>query len=155
MCFVGDPEVHLTNGNLNDSQVNAVRFALNETRPVAVIHGPPGTGKTTVVIEIILAAIQSGQKVLWRTFKLRLATILILLQILVCCPSNVAVDNIVARLICHLSPSNLVRLGHPARLAANIHKYSLDAVLKSSDDWQIIRDVRSDIDKTIVISPIF
>ena len=39
-------------GNLNDSQRDAVRFALLQ-RELAIVHGPPGTGKTTTIVEII------------------------------------------------------------------------------------------------------
>lgn len=50
------------NKNLDDSQREAVTFALTQ-RELAVIHGPPGTGKTTTVVEIILQAVKQGQKV--------------------------------------------------------------------------------------------
>lgn len=47
---------------LNPSQRRAVVFALS--RPdVAIIHGPPGTGKTTTVVELILQAVDLGMKV--------------------------------------------------------------------------------------------
>ena len=50
------------NEKLDDSQKEAVRFALRQ-REVAVIHGPPGTGKTTTVVEVILQAVRRGFKV--------------------------------------------------------------------------------------------
>ena len=50
-------------GNLNDSQKSAVRFALS-AEDLAIIHGPPGTGKTTTVVELIIQAIERGDKVL-------------------------------------------------------------------------------------------
>jgi ATP-dependent RNA/DNA helicase IGHMBP2 len=40
---------------LNESQRDAVSFALLQ-RELAIIHGPPGTGKTTTIVEIILQA---------------------------------------------------------------------------------------------------
>lgn len=52
------------NTSLNESQRTAVWFALCQ-REVAVIHGPPGTGKTTTVVEIILQAVKNlGMKVI-------------------------------------------------------------------------------------------
>lgn len=45
-----------------------------------MLHGPPGTGKTTTIIEIILQEVKRGSK------------------ILACAASNIAVDNIVERL---------------------------------------------------------
>ena len=64
---------------LNDSQKEAIRFAL-ASREVALIHGPPGTGKTHTLIELILQLLDRGQR------------------LLVCGPSNISVDNIVERL---------------------------------------------------------
>lgn len=55
-------DVVFINQNLDDSQKEAVKFSLNQPE-VAVIHGPPGTGKTTTVTEIILQAIRRGLKV--------------------------------------------------------------------------------------------
>ena len=64
---------------LNTSQITAVEYALGAPR-IACIHGPPGTGKSTAVIELILQCVARGQR------------------ILVCAPSNVAVDSLVERL---------------------------------------------------------
>ena len=64
--------VHFINPFLDPSQKRAVVFALS--RPdVAIIHGPPGTGKTTTVVEFILQAVNRGEKVtvgLWGVFKM-------------------------------------------------------------------------------------
>ncbi|XP_076027106.1 DNA-binding protein SMUBP-2 [Genypterus blacodes] len=122
-------EVPFFNTNLDQSQKEAVLFALSQ-REVAVIHGPPGTGKTTTVVEIILQAVRQGQK------------------ILCCAPSNVAVDNLVERLA--QSKAKVLRLGHPARLLESIQKHSLDAILAQSDNADIIADIRKDIDKAFV-----
>ena len=52
-----------SNENLDESQKEAVKFALSQ-KEVAVIHGPPGTGKTTTVVEIILQCVRRGEKVI-------------------------------------------------------------------------------------------
>ncbi|XP_076590281.1 DNA-binding protein SMUBP-2 isoform X2 [Chaetodon auriga] len=122
-------EVEFFNLNLDDSQREAVSFALSQ-RELAVIHGPPGTGKTTTVVETILQAVKQGQKVLC------------------CAPSNVAVDNLVERLA--RCKAKVLRLGHPARLLESIQKHSLDAILAQSDNANIITDIRKDIDKAFL-----
>lgn len=50
------------NVSLDASQKEAVSFALSQ-KELAIIHGPPGTGKTTTVVEIILQAVRRGCKV--------------------------------------------------------------------------------------------
>lgn len=58
------PTASLTfyNTTLDPSQKEAVSFALAQ-KELAIIHGPPGTGKTTTVVEIILQAVKQGLKV--------------------------------------------------------------------------------------------
>ncbi|KAK3099969.1 hypothetical protein FSP39_012679, partial [Pinctada imbricata] len=121
-------DIHFVNQRLDESQREAVTFALSQPE-VAVVHGPPGTGKTTTVIEIIIQAVKQGNKVL------------------ACAPSNIAVDNLVERL--GKNRQKVIRLGHPARVLPHIQKYSLDAVLASSDETKIVEDVRKDLDKAL------
>ncbi|KAK5187854.1 hypothetical protein LTR16_009378, partial [Cryomyces antarcticus] len=71
--------------SLNDSQKNAIKFAMASSE-VALIHGPPGTGKTHTLIELILQMLKQN------------------LRVLVCGPSNISVDNIVERLAPHKVP---------------------------------------------------
>ncbi|KAF5577096.1 HCS1-DNA helicase A, partial [Fusarium pseudocircinatum] len=110
---------------LNDSQKNAIRFALL-SREVALIHGPPGTGKTHTLIELILQMIKLGQR------------------ILVCGPSNISVDNIVERLAPHKMP--ILRLGHPARLLPSVVDHSLDVLTQTSEAGAIVKDIRTEMD---------
>ncbi|KAI9673348.1 MAG: hypothetical protein M1829_004115 [Trizodia sp. TS-e1964] len=111
--------------NLNDSQKDAIKFAI-ASNDVALIHGPPGTGKTHTLIELILQLLER---------KLRL---------LVCGPSNISVDNIVERLASHKVP--MVRLGHPARLLPSVLSHSLDVLTHTSEAADIVRDVRKEMD---------
>lgn len=110
---------------LNDSQKEAIRFAL-ASREIALIHGPPGTGKSSSVIELILQMIKRGQR------------------LLVCGPSNISVDNIVERLAPHKVP--MVRLGHPARLLPSVLNHSLEVLTKTSEAAAIVQDVRKEMD---------
>lgn len=52
----------LSNTSLDASQKEAVSFALSQ-KELAIIHGPPGTGKTTTVVEIVVQAVKRGCKV--------------------------------------------------------------------------------------------
>jgi DNA polymerase alpha-associated DNA helicase A len=110
---------------LNDSQMEAIRFAL-ASREVALIHGPPGTGKTHTLIELILQMLKQG------------------LRLLVCGPSNISVDNIVERLASHKVP--MVRLGHPARLLPSVLNHSLDVLTRTSEAAALVQDVRKEMD---------
>ncbi|XP_016041773.2 LOW QUALITY PROTEIN: DNA-binding protein SMUBP-2 [Erinaceus europaeus] len=114
------------NTGLDASQQEAVSFALAQ-KELAIIHGPPGTGKTTTVVEVIRQAVKQG------------------LKVLCCAPSNVAVDNLAERLAG--AGLRLLRLGHPARLLATAQQLSLDAALARGDAAGILADIRKDIDR--------
>ncbi|KAG0651069.1 DNA polymerase alpha-associated DNA helicase A [Hyphodiscus hymeniophilus] len=111
--------------SLNESQKDGIRFAL-DSKEVALIHGPPGTGKTHTLIEIILQMLKAN------------------LRVLVCGPSNISVDNIVERLAPHKIP--IMRLGHPARLLPSVLNHSLDILTQTSDAAAIVKDVRKEMD---------
>ncbi|MCU0915685.1 MAG: AAA domain-containing protein [Planctomycetes bacterium] len=106
------------NPGLNDTQREAVRFALT-ARDVALIHGPPGTGKTTAVVELIRRAVRRGEKVL------------------ACAPSNLAVDNIFERLLA--AGERAVRLGHPARVLPDLRTHTLDLLVEDHPDVRLAR----------------
>ncbi|KAK6587405.1 hypothetical protein PZA11_000695 [Diplocarpon coronariae] len=121
----GREELEWNDPSLNDSQKDAILFAL-AARELALIHGPPGTGKTHTLIELILQMLKQD------------------LRVLVCGPSNISVDNIVERLAPHKIP--IVRLGHPARLLPSVVNHSLDVLTQTSDAAAIVRDVRKEMD---------
>ncbi|HUE71540.1 MAG TPA: AAA domain-containing protein, partial [Pirellulaceae bacterium] len=104
--------------NLNQSQIEAVEFALS-AKDVAIIHGPPGTGKTRTVVELIRQAIARGERVL------------------ACAPSNLAVDNLLERLV--RAGENVVRLGHPARVLPELQEHTLDLLVDAHPDVVLAR----------------
>jgi len=106
--------------SLNSSQQEAVQFAL-ASQDLAIIHGPPGTGKTTTVVELICQAIQQGHKVL------------------ACAPSNTASDNLLARLVA--ARQKVVRVGHPARVDERLREFTLDAQVADDEMMSIVRDM--------------
>lgn len=61
-AFSSTEPLKFFNESLDASQKEAVCFSLAQ-KELAVIHGPPGTGKTTTVVEIILQAVRQGLKV--------------------------------------------------------------------------------------------
>ena len=64
---------------------------------MAIIHGPPGTGKTTTVVELVLQAVEKGMKVCL-VYSIALWSSISITQVLACAPSNIAVDNLVLKL---------------------------------------------------------
>ena len=103
------------NSDLDPGQRNAVQFCLQQ-RELAVVHGPPGTGKTTTVVEVIQQVSHQSSKVTIKMLTLNCysQTVKTGGKVLVCAPSNVAVDNLVERLA--REKVKVVRLGHPARV---------------------------------------
>ena len=72
-------------------------------------------------------------------------------KLLVCAPSNVAVDNILEKLVSPrthgtVPKPRVVRLGHPARVNPMTQKYCLDALILHDDGTEIVRDVRKEMD---------
>lgn len=92
---------------LNQSQNEAIVQMLSR-KPLVLMHGPPGTGKTTTLIAGIQALLKSEKK-----------------QILVVAPSNTAVDLLTERL--HIKGINVVRMGNPVRVSEHLQKLTLDA----------------------------
>jgi superfamily I DNA and/or RNA helicase len=103
---------------LNPSQLAAVDFALASPE-LALIHGPPGTGKTRTLVEIVRQAVARSERVLLTA------------------ASNTAVDNLAERLIAHGVP--VLRLGHPARVSSSVASSTLDARIDGSDARKIAR----------------
>jgi ATP-dependent RNA/DNA helicase IGHMBP2 len=91
---------------LNDSQLVAVRHVI-AAQDVAIIHGPPGTGKTTTLVQAILETIRRERRVL------------------VCAPSNTAVDLLTEKLA--ERGVNVIRMGNPSRVSDLLLKHTLDA----------------------------
>ncbi|MCK5940550.1 MAG: AAA family ATPase, partial [Planctomycetes bacterium] len=113
---------------LDDSQRRAVALALAAPM-VARIHGPPGTGKTTALVEFCRQAVAAGER------------------LLACAPSNVAVDNLAERLTA--AGVKVVRLGHPARVQAAVRDVSLAQLVADSPDQKVLRDNRREFDQTV------
>jgi len=144
-----ESECNLASTKLDHSQREAVVMALHSNSPISLIHGPPGTGKTMTMAELIRCAVHyKGWKVL------------------VAAPSNVAVDNVLERVMSlenekqtsdtnkqkaasnksgRKSKIKAVRLGHPARIQHGIQKYSLESLVQSSEGTEIVRDCRSEL----------
>jgi hypothetical protein len=119
----GEPTSDEQAARLNPSQADAVRFAL-AAKDVAVIHGPPGTGKTTTVVELIRRAVARGERVL------------------ACAPSNHAVDHLLAGLLG--AGESPIRLGHPARVDPALRDRALDLLVLRHADARLARSLAKD-----------
>lgn len=106
--------------SLDPSQQAAVRFAL-DAQDIALLHGPPGTGKTTTLVELIRQATARGEKVL------------------ACAASNLAVDNLFERLLAR--GVRAVRLGHPARVLPELRAHTLDLLVENHEDVRLARQL--------------
>ncbi|HZU97692.1 MAG TPA: AAA domain-containing protein [Planctomycetota bacterium] len=103
---------------LNEPQRAAVTLAL-AAQDLALIHGPPGTGKTKTVVEVVRQALRRGERVL------------------ACAPSNHAVDNLVERLVAAKEP--VVRVGHPARVSESLREHTLEAKVERTPSREVAR----------------
>ena len=129
---------------LNDTQRAAISFALRAEH-LALIHGPPGTGKTTAVTELIV----------------QLATLYPQARILVCGASNLAVDNLLERVLAPeyrnalaRTDAHVTRVGHPARVLPTLTRATLDVQSRHSSEGQLAREVAQEIDDLMqMLSP--
>lgn len=113
------PVIH--NPYLNESQKEAVQHILAAT-DVAVIHGPPGTGKTTTLVNAI--------KMLCDTEK----------HILVAAPSNAAVDLLAERLT--EKGLNVVRIGNISRVDESLISLTVESRLSAHPESKNIKKVK-------------
>lgn len=113
------------NRRLNESQKSAVLQALR-ARSFFLIHGPPGTGKTTTCIELVAQLVQRGERAL------------------VTGDSNTSVDNLVEGLAA-VPGLALVRLGNPARVSELLFHHTLDYQVETDARFAMVRQLRDQI----------
>lgn len=111
---------------LNGSQEKAVNEVLC-AKDVAVVHGPPGTGKTTTLVEAIYETLRRET------------------QVLVCAQSNMAVDWIAEKLVDHGIP--VLRIGNPARVNDKMLSFTYERRFADHPDypelWAIRKSIRN------------
>ena len=109
------------NKNLNESQQQAVE-AIIQNEDITIVHGPPGTGKTTTLVEAIVQLVKAGEK------------------IVVSAPSNTAVDNIAKGLITqHLK---VLRVGNTSKVDETIFQHTPEGKLNNSKQLKEIKQLK-------------
>lgn len=117
------------NEDIDDSQQRSVERALG-TQDIFLIQGPPGTGKTTVITELVLQILERYPKD----------------KILISSQSNVAVDNVLIKIVETDPNKNLLRIGKDDKIEPDAKRFELEkAVMK----WQenIIREAEKNWQK--------
>lgn len=109
------------NKGLNKSQQQAVA-AITQNETITIVHGPPGTGKTTTLTEAILQLIDRGEKVL------------------VSAPSNTAVDHISSSLI--EKGVRLLRVGNSSKVSEQIFPFTAEGKLAKSGLQKEIKELK-------------
>ena len=113
--------IHFHNKKLNQSQQHAVN-AITQNEEIIIVHGPPGTGKTTTLIEAIIQLIGNGEK------------------ILVSAPSNTAVDNICKGLL--QQGVKLLRVGNASKADEMIFAHTPEGRLANSKQQKEIKQLK-------------
>ncbi len=109
------------NVGLNASQKSAVEGILAE-KELVIVHGPPGTGKTTTLVEAVQQLVEEGKRVL------------------VCAPGNAAVDHFAKSLLGKVK--RMVRIGNNARIDESLFPYTIEGILKDSDQAKEMKKMK-------------
>lgn len=112
---------------LNTSQESAVNRVL-AAKEVAIVHGPPGTGKTTTLVEAIYETLHRET------------------QVLVCAQSNTAVDWISEKLVDRGIP--VLRIGNPTRVNDKMLSFTYERRFESHPDYTELWGIRKAIRET-------
>lgn len=115
------PEPFFRNQKLNKSQQEAIR-AILQNEDLLIVHGPPGTGKSTTLAEAIFQLVQRGEKVL------------------VSAPSNAAVDHLSKTLIG--LGVNLLRAGNSSKTDAEVFAHTPEGKLGNSKSQKEIKQLK-------------
>lgn len=122
-----NPTAFIAPAKLNASQQEALKKVL-EANDVAFIHGPPGTGKTTTIVQAIAATVKAEA------------------QVLVCAPSNAAIDLLAEKL--GDEGLSVLRIGHPARVTEQALNKTLDARIAAHEHYGELKALRKRMEQT-------
>ena len=109
------------NPSLNASQNRALNL-VSSCQDLAIIHGPPGTGKTTTMIACIMETLLNED------------------QVLVCAPSNAAVDLVTESLA--KKGIEVIRIGNPAKVSESLLQHTLDSKITNHPQFKQIKEFR-------------
>lgn len=109
---------------LNATQEEAVNKVLH-AKDVAIVHGPPGTGKTTTLVEAVYETLHREN------------------QVLVCAQSNMAVDWISEKLVDR--GVSVLRIGNPSRVNDKMLSFTYERRFESHPDYPQLWSIRKAI----------
>lgn len=95
-----------------DQQRTFVKKAL-ATKDIAILEGPPGSGKTTAICELVQQLVRQGQR------------------ILMCASTHVAIDNVLERLLTANAPIDALRIGHVDRIDETVQTVQFEHRVES------------------------
>lgn len=118
--------IQWNNDKLNDSQKTSIEKLLTNPKKRSIVHGPPGTGKSTTLVELVQQLVAKGEKVLLTA------------------PSNAAVNHLVRLL---QNKVNILRVGNQTKVDEDLQNVTIEGKWKSAPEAQTLKKWKRQADE--------